>query len=65
MYDNRPEEASEIERRFKLTCRMCGSENVRVSVQDGWCGTDVTAGDPGEIAFGCNDCKKNDYSVSL
>jgi len=65
MYENRPKEAAEIMARFKLVCRKCGSENVVVSVNEGWQGTDVTAGDPGEIAFGCNDCQQNDYSVSL
>ena len=65
MNENMPEIAAELERRFKFTCRMCSSEDVRVSVHDGWGGTDVTVGNPGEIAFGCNSCKNNDYCVSL
>ena len=65
MYENRQDVVDEVLNRFTLTCKKCGSTNVRLSVIDGWCGTDVTGGDPGEIAIGCNDCKQNDYSFSL
>lgn len=56
-------EAAEFNRRYKLTCRLCGSENVVLSVNDGFEGSDATIGDPDEVAFGCNDCKKNDYTL--
>lgn len=65
MYAPRPKEAEEIKRRFKIVCRVCGSENVVVDVREGWAGTDVTGGDPGEINIGCNDCEKNDYHLAL
>jgi hypothetical protein len=62
MYENWNTE--EFFKRFKITCLKCGSENVKISGDQGWAGTDVTAGDPATLAIGCNDCKQNDFDFS-
>lgn len=65
MYENRQDVVNEVLKRFTLTCKKCGSTNVVLSVNEGWSGTFITVGDPGEVVFGCNDCKQNDYSFSV
>jgi hypothetical protein len=52
--------------RFKITCRKCGSENVVIDTCSGSPGySEWTGGDPAELSIGCNDCKQNDYTLSV
>lgn len=62
MYENWNTE--EFFKRFKIICLKCGSDDVKISGNQGWDGTDVTAGDPATLAIGCNACKQNDFDFS-
>ena len=51
----------EIEKRYKLICRKCNSENVVVSeISDPINYGGETGYQSGTVAIGCNDCKQND-----
>lgn len=58
-------DAQRIEAAFKLTCRKCGSENVRMDIEQGidWGGE--TGWQSGHIAIGCNDCGQNDVFIDI
>ena len=62
MYENWNTE--EFFSRFKIVCLKCGSDDVKISGDQGWGGTDVTGGDPATLAIGCNACKQNDFDFS-
>jgi hypothetical protein len=51
----------EFFKRFKIICLKCGSDNVVLSGDRGWEGTDVTVGEPASLAVGCNARKQNDF----
>lgn len=57
-------DTQEFQRRFKITCLKCGSDDVAVTYDRGWAGTDVTAGDPVKLVIGCNTCKQNDFDFN-
>jgi hypothetical protein len=58
-------DAEELEQQFKLVCRKCNSENVRVDIEQGIDYGGMTGWSPGHLAIGCNDCGKNDYFLSI
>lgn len=58
-------EAEEIEAAFKLVCKKCGSENVRIDIALGIDYGGDTGYDSGHLAIGCNDCGKNDIYISI
>jgi hypothetical protein len=56
-------DTDEFYKRFKIICLKCGSDDVVLSGDHGWGGTDVTVGDPASLAVGCNACKQNDMQL--
>lgn len=50
----------EIHSRYKLVCRLCGSENIVFDCEEGIDYGGRTGFQPGWVSLGCNDCKKND-----
>ena len=61
MYE--PIKTDEFYKRFKIVCLKCGSDDVKLTGDHGWGGTDVTGGDPASVYVGCNACKKNDMQL--
>ena len=59
------DDEQELQQRFKFICKKCGSDNVVLLIYRGFGGTDITAPEHGEIVFGCNNCKDNDYRFSV
>lgn len=58
-------EQEELVRRFKIVCRECGSENTVIDIEEGVDYGGMTGYSPGHITIGCNDCKKNDFYMSI
>jgi hypothetical protein len=58
------DEMAELRARFTLTCRRCKSQNVVVDVEPARIWSEVTAQD-GAFSMGCNDCKANDFHMTL
>lgn len=58
-------DAEEIEAAFKLVCKKCGSENVRIDIEQGIDYGGDTGYGSGHLAIGCNDCGKNDIYISI
>jgi len=58
-------EAEEIQTRFRLICRECGSENVVIDFEQGIDYGGETGYSPGHLTIGCNDCHRNDIYISL
>lgn len=56
-------DAEEIEIRFKLTCRKCNSENVRIDIEQGIDYGGETGYYSGHITVGCNNCNDNDVYI--
>ena len=44
---------------FAGTCLECSSENVKLSVDMGFPGSDVTGADEPQITIDCLDCKQH------
>lgn len=59
------DDAEELKQRFKLICRKCGSENVVVDIDPGSMGSEETGWMSGDFSIGCNDCKQNDFHMSI
>jgi hypothetical protein len=55
----------DILQRFKLVCRKCGSENVKIDIEEGQNYGGDTGYGAGHLAIGCNDCGDNDFWMSL
>lgn len=53
---------SKIKERFKIICRMCGSENIVVDIDGGTVYSEMSS-DPPSITIGCNDCGENDLQL--
>lgn len=55
-------EEEDIKERFRLICKKCGSEDVRISVEPAYSYSEMTGGG-GYMTIGCNECKQNDLMV--
>lgn len=52
----------QVQERFRLVCRKCGSDDVVININQGFGGSECTGADPDELTIGCNACRQNDYS---
>lgn len=59
------DDAEELMQRFKIVCRKCGSENTVIDIEEGMDYGGQTGYSPGHITIGCNDCKQNDFYMSI
>jgi hypothetical protein len=55
----------ELRERFRISCRICGSENVGINWFDSIDYGEWTGIQPGTFTIGCNYCKGNDFSTTL
>jgi hypothetical protein len=58
------EDIKELNERFQLICRKCGSLNIVVDIEEAYFYSEDTQ-DLGSITIGCNGCKTNDLWLSL
>ena len=58
-------DAEKIETAFTLTCRKCGSINVRLDIEQGIDYGGDTGWQSGHITVGCNNCGDNDVYIWL
>ena len=59
------DDEDEINAAFKLVCKKCGSENVVIDIQKSFDDGGDNGYRPGSLNLSCNDCKKNDVSISI
>ena len=58
-------EAEELRERFKFVCKKCGSDNVVLTLEEGIDYGGQTGYQSDTLAMGCNDCKDNDFWMTL
>jgi hypothetical protein len=59
-------DVKQLQAAFKLVCKKCGSTNVVMDADPGFCGTEETGWISGTLSIGCigcNDCKQNDLHL--
>ncbi len=54
----------ELQEKFILICRKCGSNDVVVDIEESYNYSEFTQGG-GSLTIGCNACKQNDFYMSL